>query len=85
MVSAASEMTDEQLTQHVLTVLNSESGEITDTAEVVVSLNVTPARLDAALKSLLVDEYVVLAVIERRRIELSEEGTGYATNGTPEF
>lgn len=78
MVSAAPEMTDEQLTQHVLTVLNSGSGDIADTAETVVSLNVTSARLDAALKSLLVDEYVVLEVIERRRIDLSEEGQGYA-------
>ena len=48
-------------------------------------LSITPAKLDAAVKSLLVDEYVVLEVIERRKIELSEEGQGYARDGTPEF
>ena len=41
-------------------------------------MSITPAKLDAAVKSLLVDEYVVLEVIERRKIELSEEGKGYA-------
>jgi len=46
---------------------------------------VAPAKVDAAVKSLLVDDYVVLEVIERRRIELSEEGQGYADSGTPEF
>ena len=42
-------------------------------------------RLDAAVKSLLVDDYVVLEVIERRQIDLTEEGQGYARDGTPEF
>jgi hypothetical protein len=41
--------------------------------------------MDAPLKSLLVDEYVVLEVIERRKIELTEEGAGYVKDGTPEF
>ena len=68
----------------MLTLLNTES-EIADTAALVASLNITPAKLDAAVKSLLVDEFVVLEVIERRKIELSEEGQGYAQNGTPEF
>ena len=84
MVSANPEMTDEQLQQHVLTLLN-DSGLIEDTAELVTLLSITPAKLDAAVKSLLVDEYVVLEVIERRKIELSEEGQGYARDGTPEF
>lgn len=84
MVSANPEMTDEQLQQHVLTLLN-DGGSIADTADLVSSLSITPAKLDAAVKSLLVDEYVVLEVIERRKIELSEEGQGYARDGTPEF
>ena len=42
-------------------------------------------KLDAAVKSLLVDEFVVLDVIERRELALTEEGKGYAENGTPEF
>ena len=42
-------------------------------------------KLDAAVKSLLVDEFVVLDVIERRELALTDEGKGYAENGTPEF
>ena len=61
-----------------MTLLSKGGGEIADTAELVASLSITPAKLDAAVKSLLVDEYVVLEVIERRKIELSEEGKGYA-------
>lgn len=41
--------------------------------------------MDAALKSLLVDEYIVLDVIERRHIELTAEGSSYVQDGTPEF
>lgn len=37
------------------------------------------------LKSLNVDEYVVLEVNERRVIELTDEGKSYAENGSPEF
>jgi len=67
-----------------LTLLNTD-GSIADTAAIVAELSLTPAKLDAAVKSLLVDEYVVLEVIERRKIEISEEGQGYARDGTPEF
>ena len=58
---------------------------IEDSAELVASLNITQAKMDAPLKSLLVDEYVLLEVIERRKIELTEEGAGYVKDGTPEF
>ena len=37
------------------------------------------------MKSLDVDGYVILGVIERRRVELTEEGEDYATNGSAEF
>ena len=77
-------MTDEQLQQHVLTQLN-ENETIADTADIGSALKLTPAKVDAAVKSLLVDDYVALEVIERRKIELSEEGSGYAQSGTPEF
>ena len=40
--------------------------------------------MDAALKSLNVDEFVDLKVIEKRRIELTEEGEGYLKNGSAE-
>jgi len=68
----------------VLTKLN-ESEMIEDTAAILATLGVTNLRLDAAVKSLLVDEYVVLEVIERREIALTDEGAGYAMHGTPEF
>lgn len=58
---------------------------IEDTAAILATLGVTNLRLDAAVKSLLVDEYVVLEVIERREIALTDEGAGYAMHGTPEF
>ena len=37
------------------------------------------------MKSLVVDDYIVLSVIEKRRVELTEEGMGYALKGPPEF
>ena len=48
-------------------------------------MGISPLKLDAAVKSLLVDDYVVLDVIERKFIALTEEGEGYARAGTPEF
>lgn len=41
--------------------------------------------LEPVLKSLSAEEYVTLTVIERKEIELTDEGKGYATNGSPEF
>ena len=38
-----------------------------------------------ALKSLSADDYVKLNVIERKEIELTEEGKSYAQNGSPEY
>ena len=58
---------------------------IEDTAALVESLSITPSKLDAVVKSLLSEDFVVLDVIERRKIELSEEGSGYVRDGTPEF
>ena len=51
-----------------------KDGEIADSAQVVKSLGIHPKVLDAALKSLNVDEYVNLDVIERKLIELTAEG-----------
>jgi Mn-dependent DtxR family transcriptional regulator len=38
-----------------------------------------------ALKSLSADDYIKLNVIERKEIELTEEGRSYAQNGSPEY
>jgi len=77
-------LTDEQLQAHVLQTLQ-KNNTIADSNEIVDSFKCSPAQVDAVLKSLLVDEYVILKVIERKVIELTEEGRGYAENGTPEY
>jgi hypothetical protein len=46
---------------------------------------VSHSVIDNTLKSLSADEYVELVVLEKKLIELSEEGSGYVKNGTPEF
>ena len=55
-----------------------------DSDILVASLCVTKEKMDAALKSLNVDEYVDLQVIEKRKIELTQEGEGYLQNGSAE-
>ena len=47
--------------------------------------NVKYEDLDPVLKSLVALDYLVLDVIERKKIELTKEGQGYAANGIPEF
>lgn len=42
-------------------------------------------ELDPVLKSLSAEEYIKLDVIEKKLIELTDEGKSYATNGSPEF
>lgn len=84
MVQPGANMTDEQIQQHVLTTLGSK-GQILNTADMVKELNIQPKLMDAALKSLLVDDYVKLDVIDLKLIELTAEGAGYLVNGTPEF
>jgi phenylalanyl-tRNA synthetase alpha chain len=41
--------------------------------------------LESVLKSLSAEAYVALSVIERKEIELTEEGLSYAENGSPEY
>ena len=50
----------------------------------VAALGVGRDKMDAALKSLNVDEYVDLNVIEKRKVELTGEGLGYLANGSAE-
>lgn len=74
---------EEQIQQHILTLLQKDS-VIVD-SDSLIGEQTNGQQIDAALKSLLVDDYVVLEVIERKKIELTEEGKGYADNGTPEY
>ncbi len=41
-------------------------------------MSITHETLDKVLKSLLVDDYLQLTVIEQKLIELTEEGASYA-------
>ena len=43
------------------------------------------SSFDNTLKSLTAEEYIKLNVIERKEIELTDEGKSYAQNGSPEF
>ena len=74
----------EQLESHILSLLAKE-GEIKDSESIVEASQQTSETVDAALKSLLVDEYVVLDVIEVKHLKLSSEGAEYAHKGTPEY
>jgi len=62
-----------------------KDGIIADSESVVQASNQSNETVDAALKSLLVDEYVVLDVIEVKYLKLSEEGVLYEKHGTPEY
>lgn len=62
-----------------------EKSEIADSLDFAKELGITHTDLDKNLKSLLADEYVDLKVIERKLIELTDEGKLYADKGTPEY
>ena len=69
----------------ILGFMDKNNGEIANTAEFCAQNKVATDQLEPVLKSLLVDEYVVLSVIERKVIELTAEGLGYAQDGSPEY
>ena len=69
----------------ILGFMDKNNGEIANTAEFCDQNKVATDQLEPVLKSLLVDEYVVLAVLERKVIELTAEGLGYAQDGSPEY
>lgn len=62
-----------------------ENGSIPNTEIYSEEQKITKEVLEPVLKSLSVDEYLVLSVLERKEIELTDEGKGYAENGSPEF
>jgi len=59
-------------------------GPIEDTMKLAAELNLEHQDLDSYLKSLLVDDYIEMEVKELKEAKLTEEGTVYATKGTPE-
>lgn len=84
MVESTHGIEADQLEAHILALLNKD-GHIADSESLVEASKQSNETVDAALKSLLVDEYVVLDVIEVRYLKLSDEGAQYAKHGTPEY
>ena len=62
-----------------------EHETIANTEEYCSSTGISKEDLEPVLKSLSVEEYLKLSVLERKEIELTDEGKGYAQNGSPEF
>jgi len=73
----------EDLQQQILTLL--AANDVIADSNSLISESQHAQQVDAALKSLNVDEYVELQVIEVKKIELTDEGNGYAQKGTPEY
>ena len=73
----------QQVEKMVLTHL--KGGAIENTEQFSEENKVSREDLDPVLKSLSAEEYVKLEVIEKKLIELTDEGKGYASNGSPEF
>ncbi len=44
-----------------------------------------PADLDAVLKSLVAEEYIVSKATDKKLLELTDEGRTYLEKGTPEY
>lgn len=62
-----------------------QNGQIENTEKFCADSGIAKEILDPVLKSLDADEYVKLTVIEKKIIELTDEGKSYAQNGSPEF
>jgi DNA-binding PadR family transcriptional regulator len=77
-------MDDEGIQRWVLHTLDKES-EIKDSLILSKYLGIAHSELDKNLKSLSADDYVTLDVLERKIVELSEEGKTYVDKGTPEY
>jgi phenylalanyl-tRNA synthetase alpha chain len=62
-----------------------DNGEIKNTENFDVEQKLDKVAFENTLKSLSAEEYIKLNVIERKEIELTDEGKSYAQNGSPEF
>jgi len=83
-INTSSQQQVDELQNKILKYLHA-NGTIEDTAGYARELGIAHTDLDKSLKSLLVDDYLVLTVIERKVIELTDEGATYASKGTPEY
>jgi phenylalanyl-tRNA synthetase alpha chain len=73
-----------QVEKTVLKYIN-DNGQIKNTENFDVEQKLEKEAFDNTLKSLSAEEYIKLNVIERKEIELTDEGKSYAQNGSPEF
>jgi hypothetical protein len=62
-----------------------DNTQIQNTEDFCIAQNLDKDLLDPVLKSLTAEEYLTLTVIEKKLIELTEEGQSYAKDGSPEF
>ena len=62
-----------------------DNREIKNTENFDVEQKLDKVAFENTLKSLSAEEYIKLNVIERKEIELTDEGKSYAQNGSPEF
>ena len=62
-----------------------DHGEIANTEKFSEECKVTKDDLDPVLKSLVSEDYIKLDVIEKKLIELTDEGKLYAEHGSPEY
>ena len=62
-----------------------KNGEIPNTEDFCNSEKLSKEDMEPVLKSLLVDDYLGLEVIEKKLIELTDEGNSYAQEGSPEY
>ena len=58
---------------------------IEDSLEIASAFKCSSLDIDPILKSLLAEDYIALTVIERKAIELTDEGKIYQNLGTPEY
>lgn len=77
-------LSEEEVQKAILQHLNTHN-TIPNTLDFAESLGISHADLDKNLKSLNADEYISLQVIEKKLLELSEEGKSYVEKGTPEY
>ena len=83
-VEKASNVDTAALEKEILGFLD-KNGEIGNTEDFCNQQKMSKEDMEPVLKSLLVDDYVVLEVIEKKLIELTDEGNSYAKEGSPEY
>ena len=77
-------LSDEEVQSRILQHLKANDA-IENTLDFAQSLGISHAELDKNLKSLNADDYIELKVIEKKLLELSDEGKSYVEKGTPEY